>query len=282
MQARISRRQDDAEAEKNIRWLREVSPALIHVDLIAGLPGEDLASFGRGFDRLHALKPHEIQVGILKRLRGAPIDRHTEAHQLRYNPDAPYNVLATDCISFNGMQRISRFARYWDLFGNAGRFRQALPPLLAKVGPDLNDQEKQDIAEVALASGIDGLIVGNTTIGRPPFLKDRVTSKEAGGLSGKPLFALSTRMLAETYVRVEGAFPLVGVGGIDSSEAALAKIRAGADVLQLYSALVFKGLGLIAEIKRELVDALDRGDAPALSDLVGADAAAVTAEPWPN
>ena len=131
VQARISRRQDDAEAEKNIRWLREVSPALIHVDLIAGLPGEDLASFGRGFDRLHALKPHEIQVGILKRLRGAPIDRHTEAHQLRYNPDAPYNVLATDCISFNGMQRISRFARYWDLFGNAGRFRQALPPLLA-------------------------------------------------------------------------------------------------------------------------------------------------------
>ena len=101
-------------------------------------------------------------------------------------------------------------------------------------------------------------------------------------MSGKPLFALSTRMLAETYVRVEGAFPLVGVGGIDSGEAALAKIRAGADVLQLYSALVFKGLGLIAEIKRELVDALDRGDAPALSDLVGADAAAVTAEPWPN
>ncbi len=128
VQTRISRRQDDAQAEANIRWLRE--HALIHVDLIAGLPGEDLASFGRGFDRLHALKPHEIQVGILKRLRGAPIDRHTEPHQLRFNPDPPYNVLATDCISFNDMQRITRFARYWDLAGNSGRFHQSLPLLL--------------------------------------------------------------------------------------------------------------------------------------------------------
>ena len=130
VQTLISRRQDDTQAEKNIRWLREESPALIHVDLIAGLPGEDLASFGRGFDRLHALRPHEIQVGILKRLRGAPIDRHTETHQLRFNPDAPYNVLATDCITFNDMQRITRFARFWDLAGNSGRFHQALPLLL--------------------------------------------------------------------------------------------------------------------------------------------------------
>ena len=128
VQMRISRRQDDAQAEQNISWLRE--HALIHVDLIAGLPGEDLASFGRGFDRLHALKPHEIQVGILKRLRGAPIDRHTETHQLRFNPDPPYNVLATDCITFSDMQRISRFARYWDLAGNSGRFHQSLPLLL--------------------------------------------------------------------------------------------------------------------------------------------------------
>ena len=130
VQSRISRRQDDAQAEANIRWLREESNALIHVDLIAGLPGEDLASFGRGFDRLHALNPHEIQVGILKRLRGAPIERHTEAHHLCFNPDSPYNVLATDCIAFVDMQRISRFARYWDLAGNSGRFREALPLLL--------------------------------------------------------------------------------------------------------------------------------------------------------
>ena len=130
VQSRISRKQDNALAEANLRWLREESPALIHVDLIAGLPGEDLATFGRGFDRLYALKPHEIQVGILKRLRGAPIDRHTTAHSLRYSPDTPYVVLATDAVSFTDVQRIVRFARYWDLIGNSGRFHRALPLLL--------------------------------------------------------------------------------------------------------------------------------------------------------
>jgi len=132
VQARISRKQDNAAAEANLRWLREESPALIHVDLIAGLPGEDLASFGRGFDRLHALRPHEIQVGILKRLRGAPIARHTEQHAMRYSPDAPYVVLATDKLDFNDVQRIVRFARYWDLVGNSGRFHRTLPLLLAE------------------------------------------------------------------------------------------------------------------------------------------------------
>lgn len=131
VQARISRKQDNALAESNLRWLRDESPALIHVDLIAGLPGEDLATFGRGFDRLHALRPHEIQVGILKRLRGAPIDRHTAAHAMRYSPDVPYTVLSTDALSFGDVQRIVRFARYWDLVGNSGRFHRTLPLLLA-------------------------------------------------------------------------------------------------------------------------------------------------------
>ena len=130
VQALISRRQDNAKAEANLNWLRTHTNAFIHADLIAGLPGEDLASFGRGFDRLYALGPHEIQVGILKRLRGAPIARHTEAFALRFNPDAPYNVLSTDRVSFSEMQRIARFARYWELVGNSGRFRRALPLLV--------------------------------------------------------------------------------------------------------------------------------------------------------
>ena len=130
VQALISRKQDNARAEANIAWLARETNALVHVDLIAGLPGEDLASFGRGFDRLHALNPHEIQVGVLKRLRGTPIARHTEAFAMRYNPDPPYNVLATDRIDFTGMQRISRFARYWEMVGNSGRFRRGLALLL--------------------------------------------------------------------------------------------------------------------------------------------------------
>ncbi|HYI86060.1 MAG TPA: hypothetical protein VEX61_03105, partial [Burkholderiales bacterium] len=111
---------------------------------------------------------------------------------------------------------------------------------------------------------------------------DRATAKEAGGLSGRPLFPLATRMLAETYVRAEGAFSLIGAGGVDGGAAALAKIKVGADLVQLYSGLVYRGIGVLAEIKAELLGALERGEAEKLSDLVGADAAAVTAEPWPT
>jgi radical SAM superfamily enzyme YgiQ (UPF0313 family) len=132
VQRLISRRQDNAAAEANLRWLRERSNAHLHVDLIAGLPGEDLAGFGRGFDRLVALRPHEIQVGVLKRLRGAPIARHSEAFGLRFNPQPPYNVLATDRIDFPTMQRLSRFARCWELVGNSGRFARTLPLLLGE------------------------------------------------------------------------------------------------------------------------------------------------------
>jgi radical SAM superfamily enzyme YgiQ (UPF0313 family) len=130
VQATIGRRQDNAKAEANLRWLREHSNAHIHADLIAGLPGEDPASFAAGFDRLVALGPHEIQVGILKRLRGTPIIRHTEAHDMRYNPNPPYNLLANALLDFATMQRVSRFARYWDMVGNSGRFGGVLPLLL--------------------------------------------------------------------------------------------------------------------------------------------------------
>ncbi|HEX6067009.1 MAG TPA: DUF4080 domain-containing protein, partial [Longimicrobiales bacterium] len=134
VQALISRRQDNERAEANLVWLRERSSALVHVDLIAGLPGEDMESFRCGFDRLYALRPHEIQVGILKRLRGTAIARHTESFGMRYNPDPPYNVLATDRIPFPDMQRLARFARYWEMVGNSGRFRSALSLLVGEPG----------------------------------------------------------------------------------------------------------------------------------------------------
>lgn len=130
VQALISRRQNNVKAEENLRWLREHTRANLHVDLIAGLPGETIESFGAGFDRLVALNPQEIQVGILKRLRGAPISRHTEAFDLRFNPSPPYNVVATRDIPFPDMQRLARFARYWELIGNSGRFSERLPRLL--------------------------------------------------------------------------------------------------------------------------------------------------------
>jgi len=154
-------------------------------------------------------------------------------------------------------------------------------PLLLKIAPDLTLGDLDDVVGVARRHRIDGMIVGNTTVSRPK-LRETAKATEQGGLSGRPLFALSTRMLAETYVRVEGAFPLVGAGGIDSGAAAFAKIKAGADLLQLYSGLIFRGIGLVGSIKRELLDFLRVGRMEQLADAVGRDAAAVTAEPWPT
>jgi dihydroorotate dehydrogenase len=113
-------------------------------------------------------------------------------------------------------------------------------------------------------------------------LRETERAKEQGGLSGRPLFRLSTRMVAETYVRVEGAFPLVGVGGIDTGGAALTKIRAGASLIQLYSPLIYKGLGLVEDIKTDLASTLVRTGREHLAEIVGADAATLTAEAWPG
>jgi len=136
VQALVSRRQDNARAADNIRWLIEHSQAHLHVDLIAGLPGEDVDSFAAGFDKLVALRPHEIQFGILKRLRGTPIIRHTEPYKMVFDPYPPYTVLATDRIDFGTMQRLVRFARYWDLVANSGRFANTVAVMLAAQSGD--------------------------------------------------------------------------------------------------------------------------------------------------
>lgn len=131
VQALISRKQNNQKAADNIRWLTTESHAHLHVDLIAGLPGETMQSFAAGFDQLVALGPHEIQFGILKRLRGTPVIRHTEAFGMAYDPYPPYTILANRHIPFADMQRLVRFARYWDMVANSGRFANTLPVLLA-------------------------------------------------------------------------------------------------------------------------------------------------------
>jgi hypothetical protein len=126
VQQRISRKQDDDKTEANLRWLVTESNAHLHTDLIFGLPGETLESFAAGFDRLYALRPHEIQLGILKRLRGTPIARHSAGHAMVYDPNPPYTVLQTGVVDAVTVQRFTRFSRYWDLVANSGRFRQTL------------------------------------------------------------------------------------------------------------------------------------------------------------
>ena len=130
VQSAISRRQDNEKAKLNLAWIKEQSNAYIHADLIFGLPGESLKSFADSFNTLVALRPHEVQVGILKRLRGSPIIRHTENFNLVFNPNPPYSIVSSSEVTFADVQAINRFARYWDMIANSGRFEHVLPLLL--------------------------------------------------------------------------------------------------------------------------------------------------------
>jgi len=132
VEKRISRRQDHDRLEDNLKFLRANSGVHIHADLIVGLPGETMEQFGQGFDRLVALGPQEIQVGILKRLRGTPILRHDSDFGMVYSPSPPYELLSTNAINFQEMMLLKRYARFWDVVANRGRFPQVLEVLLGK------------------------------------------------------------------------------------------------------------------------------------------------------
>jgi dihydroorotate dehydrogenase len=206
----------------------------------------------------------------------------------RFAPVASYVTINISSPNTPGLRNMQQAAVLDDLLARVidARERVALrsgpTPVLLKIAPDLSLPDLDDVVGIARSRRVDGMIVGNTTITRPATLHETAVAKEAGGLSGRPLLSLANRMLAETFVRVEGVFPLVGAGGIDSGQSALAKIRAGATLIQVYSGLVFRGLGLLDEIKKTLAGALDRDRMDDLRDYVGADAASVTAEPWPN
>jgi radical SAM superfamily enzyme YgiQ (UPF0313 family) len=147
VQSQISRKQDNARAEANLRWLLDDSQAHLHVDLIAGLPGETMASFGKGFDRLVSIGPHEIQVGILKRLRGAPIVRHEQAGRLSFSAQPPYEIVETDTMSFDELASIRLMARFHDLIANGGR----MPRLAALAMGDAPFRRLLDLSQYLLA-----------------------------------------------------------------------------------------------------------------------------------
>jgi dihydroorotate dehydrogenase len=144
------------------------------------------------------------------------------------------------------------------------------PPLLLKIAPDLSEGERAEIAEAALETGIDGLVISNTTVARPADLRSP-HARETGGLSGPPLSAASTALVAQMRRLTLGRIPLVGVGGVASGADAYAKIRAGASLVQLYTALVYEGPGLVSRIKRELAGFLARDGFASIAEAVGAD-----------
>jgi dihydroorotate dehydrogenase len=204
-----------------------------------------------------------------------------------FAPVASYFTINVSSPNTPGLRNLQQSAALDDLLARVIDARERVrrnagdSPVLLKIAPDLSLPELDDVVQVARSRRVDGMIVANTTIARPSSLREAGRAKEQGGLSGRPLFRLSTRMVAETYVRAEGAFPLIGVGGIDNGGAALTKIRAGASLIQLYSSLVYRGLGLVDEIKNDLASTLLRTGRDTLSEIVGADAATITAEDWP-
>jgi dihydroorotate dehydrogenase len=204
-----------------------------------------------------------------------------------FAPVASYFTVNVSSPNTPGLRNLQQAAALDDLLAKVIDARERVrqnagdSPVLLKIAPDLTLNELDDVVHIARSRRVDGMIVGNTTIARSSTLREQNRAKEQGGLSGRPLFRLSTRMVAETYVRAEGAFPLIGVGGIDSGGAALTKIRAGASLIQLYSSLIYKGLGLVDDIKRDLASTLLRTGRDSLSEIVGADAATITAEDWP-
>jgi dihydroorotate dehydrogenase len=172
-----------------------------------------------------------------------------------------------------GLRALQTKAALEELLGRVTEAARRLPaegarPIFLKVAPDLEDAEVAAIAEAAGASGLAGIIVANTTVSRPP-LRSRHAS-EAGGLSGAPLLALSTDVLARFHAAAAGRLALIGVGGIASGADAYAKIRAGACAVQLYSALVFEGPGLVTRIKLELAERLRADGFRSLGEAIGA------------
>ena len=142
----ISRHQENDVAEENLRWLRDNTGVHVHTDLIVGLPGETLESFADGFDRLVRLGPNEIQVGILKRLRGTPIIRHDTEWQMVYSPHPPYEILSNKLLDFSAIQELRRFAKYWDAIANSGNFVESLKSLWGPVSIESFDNTSRDAA----------------------------------------------------------------------------------------------------------------------------------------
>jgi dihydroorotate dehydrogenase len=190
-------------------------------------------------------------------------------------PLADYFTVNISSPNTPGLRALQTRAALEELLGRLAVARKAatqkagVRPVFLKVAPDLEEAEVGEIAEACLAHGIDGLIISNTTVARPASLR-AATRREAGGLSGAPLFEPSTRVLGQFRAALAGRLPLIGAGGVGSGEQAYAKIRAGASAVQLYSAMVYEGPGLVGRIKRDLAQRLRADGFASVAEAVGA------------
>jgi dihydroorotate dehydrogenase len=212
-----------------------------------------------------------IGVNLGKNRNSADAVKDYEEGIRRAAPFADYIVINISSPNTPGLRDLHARARLDSLLRRLVDARNRVVParpLLLKIAPDITAQERADIAEISLATRIDGMIVSNTTVERPPGLRSR-HAVETGGLSGRPLFKASTELLADMHQLTEGKLPLIGVGGISSAGDAYAKIRAGASLVQIYTALVFDGPALVSRIKTGLVELLVRDGYTSIGQAVG-------------
>ena len=229
------------------------------------------------FQKLNARKARSGIVGVNIGANKDTEDRAQDYVQgiTRFASLADYFTVNISSPNTPGLRDLQHEAQLDDLLArvmaarNDAIAKYGRKSVLLKIAPDLELNDLDSVVSVARKRKIDGLIVSNTTISRPASLQDQTMAKETGGLSGAPLYALSTRKLADAFLRVEGQFPLIGVGGIDSADSAFGKIEAGASLVQLYSALVYLGPGLVADINAGLTARLTREGLPSLSGCIG-------------
>jgi dihydroorotate dehydrogenase len=210
--------------------------------------------------------PFGANIGINK--DGADPERDYPALVAAVAPFADYITINVSSPNTPGLRDLQSEARLRAILQAIGAKNPVRPPLLVKVAPDLSDAGLEAVVETAISESVAGLIISNTTIARPPELTGR-NARQPGGLSGAPLFAPSTAMLARAHRLARGRLTLIGAGGVASGADALAKIRAGASLVQLYTAFAYAGPALIPRLKAELLAALDQHGFGSVADAVG-------------
>ena len=239
-------------------------------------------------ERLHARAHRSGLVGINIGANKDAVDRTQDYVKgiHHFAPLAHYFTVNISSPNTPGLRDLQQEAALDDLLARVLEARDHArpdtpPPVFLKIAPDLDRIGLDQITQTALKRKINGLIVSNTTVSRPA-LQEAQLAKETGGLSGAPLFARSTRILAEVYERVGHALPLIGVGGIHDADSAIAKIEAGASLIQLYSALVYQGPALLEQIKQGLTTRLQQEQHKDLTPLIGRAARQWTSQPFPD
>ncbi len=242
-----------------------------------GFPGHGVDVFKANIEKFLSARPRPagivgLNIGMNKTQKEPAKDY---CHLVRtLGPYADYFTVNISSPNTPGLRNLQERDNFLDLIGQIMAERKRScgtsnpPPLLVKLSPDLRDEQVGELAQAALDSGIDGLILTNTTLDRPDYL-DPAFATQQGGLSGEPLCDKSTEVIAKFYKATDGKLPIIGVGGISSAQDAYDKIRAGASLVQLYSALVFHGPALVNDIKAGLIRLMDRDGVKNIEDAIG-------------